>query len=450
MRSLKIICVLFALILIFTPLMASAHTPLDRTISNIENADYTVNIYQINTKEGVIEYLKEYLTGFTESSVDLLGVTVVDFKYAENGTRAGIFSFFAELSYFNTRKTTKILKGTVNSTSVSVTLSALRNSIFSGEECILSAEISDYDGSKVDWYEANSKNKNGVLLPDFKAPSITLTPGIGMKYYYCVYKGSLSNTVAVNVTEAFVPISDIELSNLTLICGRSTPLTVEIFPENATKTDITWKVTDGEASIVSDRITPKKSGIITIKATVSGGGDKGGDYEKYFEIYAEEAKSENKEIKWSISPQIDGISQMTFTANEKKDIQVTSVSDLTANKMINAVSTNENMDIITSAYIVCDTSDSIEEVSLHVGSEYAGKEVHIISSDKNGNLASLDTVVSNTGEINLPGGKVSYVVASADSSNVDLSFLMLLLPALPLLLIPIFLYVFKKEKDNRF
>ena len=87
-----------------------------------------------------------------------------------------------------------------------------------------------------------------------------------------------------------MPISDIELSNITLTCGRSIPLTAEIFPENATKTDITWQVTDGDASIISGRITAKKSGIITIKATVSGGGDKGGDYEKYFEIYAEEAK----------------------------------------------------------------------------------------------------------------------------------------------------------------
>ncbi len=450
MRSLKIICVIFAFILAFIPMTANAQTPLDKTVSNIENADYTVNIYQINTKEGIVEHLNEYLKGFTESNVDLLGVTVVDFKYAENGGHAGVFSFFAELSYFNTRKTTKTLTGTVNSTSVTVTLSALQSSIFSGEECILSAEISDYDGSRVDWYEANSKNKNGVLLSDFKTPSITLTPNIGVKYYYCIYKGALSNTVCVNVTEAFVPISDIELSNLTLTCGKSTPLTAEIFPENATNTDITWKVTDGEASIISGRITAKKTGIITIKATVKGGGDKGGEYEKYFEIYAEEEKNENKEIKWSVSPPLDGISQMTFTANEKKDIQITSVSDLTANKMINAVNANENVDIIASAYIVCDASDLIKEVSLHVDSEHIGKEVHVISSDKDGNIASLNTVVSSTGEISLPKGKISYVVASSDSSNIDLSFLMLLLPVLPVLLIPIFSYVFKKEKENRF
>ena len=450
MRSLKIICILFVFILTFTPLAVNAQSPLDKTVKNIENADYTVNIYQINTKEGIAEYLNEYLKGFTESSVDLLGVTVVDFKHAENGTKAGVFSFFAELSYFGTHKTTSLLSGTVNSTSVFVTLSALQSSIFSGQECILNAEISDYDGSRVDWYESNSKNKNGVLLSEFKEPSITLIPNIGVKYYYCIYKGSRSNTVTVNVTEAFVPISDIELSNITLTCGRSIPLTAEIFPENATKTDITWQVTDGDASIISGRITAKKSGIITIKATVSGGGDKGGDYEKYFEIYAEEAKNENKDVKWSISPQIDGISQMTFTANERKDIQITSVSELTANKMINAVNANEKADIITSAYIVCDKSEEIKEVSLHLGGEHAGKEVHVISSDKDGNIASLSTVVSDTGEIDLPKGKVSYVVASSDSQSIDLSFLILLLPALPILLLPLFSYIFKKEKDNHF
>ena len=449
MRSLKIICVIFALILTFAPITASAQSPLDKTVLNIEKADYTVNIYQINTKEGIVEYLYGYLKGFTEPNVDLLGVTVVDFKHAENTVRAGMFSFFAELSYFNTRKTTNVISGTINSTSVSITLSALQNSIFSGEECILSAEISDYDGSRVDWYESNSKNKNGVLLSDFKTPSITLIPDIGTKYYYCIYKGAVSNTVEVNVTEAFVPISDIIISNLTLTCGRPTPITAEIFPENATNTDIVWKVTDGEASVISGRITAKKAGVITIKATVKGGGEKGGEYEKYFEIYAEEAKDEDKEVKWSISPQIQGISQMTFTANEKKDLQITSVSDLTANKMISTVNEDKNMDIITSAYIVCEESDMIREVTLHINGKHAGKEVHVISSDKDGNVSSLNTVVSGTGEITLPKGKISYVIASSDASNVNVSFLILLLPLFPLLLIPVFAYIFKKEKDSR-
>ena len=437
MRYLKFIC-LFVAFFAVLPLAVSAETPLEKTVQKIENADYTLNIYQINTEEGVYEYLGKYIKGFTESNVELIGVTVVDFEYAENGTKNGSFSFFAELSYSNIRKTTKTLNGTISKASVSVTASSAQSSIFAGEECILSAEISDYSGGNIYWYESSSPNKNGKLLKTSDTTHITTQPDVGMKYYYCVYKGSVSNTVTVNVTEAFVPITDITLPVISLICGKSTLLPSEIYPENATKTSIVWKVTDGDASIVSDRITARTPGIITIKATVTGGSEQGGDYEKYFELYAEEGELEYKEVKWSISPSVSGISQMSFTANEKKNVQITAVSDLTANKMINKTSTHNDMDIITSAYIVCDEIDSINKLSIQIDQAYAGKEVHIISSDKHGGLEHKSLTVSDTGEIELPPHKISYVVTSTESAKTDLSFLILFLPVIPVILIPIF------------
>ena len=246
MRYLKFLCVLTALLFALTPLSASAaQSPLEKTVSNIENGDYALNISQINTKDGVYEHLRKYLTGFTESNVELVGITVVDFQQAEEKTQHGGFSFFAELSYSNTRKTTAIIDGTINSFPVIITAVSSQSSISEGDEFTLNAEITDYDGGNVYWYESSNPNKNGTLLKKIKSTDITVSPGIGTKYYYCTYKGAISNTVSVKVTEAFVPISDITLPKMTLICNRSTHLPAEIYPDNATKSDIVWEVTGG-------------------------------------------------------------------------------------------------------------------------------------------------------------------------------------------------------------
>ena len=450
MRYLKFLCVLTALLFALTPLSASAaQSPLEKTVSNIEDGDYALNISQINTKDGVYEHLRKYLTCFTESNVELVGITVVDFQQAEEKTHHGGFSFFAELSYSNTRKTTGIIDGTINSFPVIITAVSSQSSISEGDEFTLNAEITDYDGGNVYWYESSNPNKNGTLLKKTKSTNITVSPGIGTKYYYCTYKGAISNTVSVKVTEAFVPISDITLPKMTLICNRSTHLPAEIYPDNATKSDIVWEVTGGDASIVSDRITVRTAGIITVKAKVYGGGDKGADYEKYFEFYAEEGAPEYKEIKWSIVPSVDGILQMTFTANEKKDIQVTAVSGITADKMIKASNTHSDMDMITSAYIVCDDINNVYEISIQLDSEYASKEIHVISSDENGSISHDSLTASEIGEIILPKNKSTYIITSAETKKTDLSFVLFLLPIIPLILLPIFFRLASDKKERK-
>lgn len=444
---LRIVCTILVSVFALAPFAVKAETPLDKTIAAIENADYTLNVYHINTLDGVYEYLDKYLRGFTHSNVELAGITVVDFEFAQTDTQDGSFSFFAELSYLNTRKTTETIDGTICGTPISVSISASQSSIFSGEECTVSAEISDYDGGRVYWYTSNNPNKNGTLLSEFKSTHITLSPSIGTKYFYCVYNGAVSNTVSVNVTEAFVPIADISLPDMILTCERSTPLTPEIFPENATKTDIIWKVTGGKASIISGRITARETGIITLKATVRGGGANGEDYEKFFEFYAEQGAIEYKEVRWSIASPTSNITQMTFTANEKEDIQITSVSDLTANKMMRTINA-EDMGMIASAYVVCENISSIKKLTLQLDPEYSDKEVCVISADKDGNISSLNATVTGSAEIELPTGNVSYVITSEGAAKMDLSFLCLLLPVIPLMLIPVFSYVYKKRSEE--
>ena len=437
---------IFILISAVLPLSAHASSPLEKTLSSAENGEYTFNIYQINTEEGIREYLVKYLKGFTESNVELIGITIVDFKSAEDSTLNGSFSFFAEFSYKDTRKTTELINGTIYRFPVIINAGASQSSIFAGDELTLNADISDYDGGKIYWYGSSNPNKNGKLISESKTTHITISPDVGIKYYYCLYKGTVSNTVSVRVTEAFVPISDIAIDAITLTCGKSTNLSPQIYPENATKTDITWNVIDGDATAISDKITVHTPGIITVKATVPGGGEGGSDYEKFFEFYAEKGTDKYKEVKWSILPPVDGILQMNFTANEKKDIQITSVSSLTANKMINSTDSHSNMEIIAGAYIVCDNINSLNEISVQLSSDHANKEVHVISSDDNGNISSDSLTVSETGEIILPAHKSTYVVTSTESSKADLSFLVLLLPLVPLILIPIFLRAAKYKE----
>ncbi len=447
MKFLKTLCIIFAFLFGILPLSSYASTPLEKTISNIEHGDYMLNIYQINTKDGVYEHLGKYINGLTEHNVEVIGITVTDFTSAENGVADGSFSFFAELSYRNTRKTTKTVSGTINRFPTAISASTLQSSIFAGDELTLNADISNYDGGKIRWYESSNPNKNGKMISETKTTHITVSPDVGAKYYYCIYKGSVSNTVSVKVTEAFVPISDITLPSLSLTCNKSTPLLAEIYPENATKTDIIWKVADGDATIIANKITVRKSGIITVKATVAGGGEKGADYEKFFEFYAEEGTPEYKEIKWSVLPPVDGILQMNFTAGEKKDVQITSVSDLTANKMIASSDAHSNMEIIAGVYIVCDDINALNEVSVQLASDYANKEVHVISSDDNGNVSHENLIISETGEIILPKHKSTYVVTSEKTSMANLSFLVLLLPLIPLILVPIFFRIGKDKEQ---
>lgn len=447
MKFLKTLCVIFALMFGILPLSLCASSPLEKTISNIEHGDYMLNIYQINTKDGVREHLGKYISGLAEHNVDVIGITVTDFTSAENGVSDGSFSFFAELSYRNTRKTTKTIIGTISRVSIAISASTLQSSIFAGEELTLNADVSNYDGGKIRWYESSNPNKNGKMISETKATHITVSPNVGTKYYYCIYKGSVSNTVAVKVTEAFVPISDITLPSISLVCNKSTPLSAEIYPENATKTDIVWEVAEGDATVTADRITVRKSGIITVKATVMGGGEKGVDYEKFFEFYAEEGSPEYKEIKWSVLPPVDGILQMNFTAGEKKDVQITSVSDLTANKMIASANAHSNMEIIAGVYVVCDDVNALNEVTMQLASDYADKEVHVISSDNDGNISHENLTISESGEITLPKHKSTYVVTSERTSRVNLSFLVLLLPLIPLILIPIFFRIGKNDEQ---
>ncbi len=447
MRYLKTICFIFALLFTVLPLSVYAvPSPLEKTVSSIENGDYLLNIYQINTEDGVYEYLGKYLRGAAENNVEVIGITIVNFTSAENGTRDGSFSFFAELEYANTRKTTKTVVGSIYRAPVIISAVSSQSSIFAGGELTLSADVSDYDGGKIYWYESSSPNKNGHLISETKTTHIAVTPEVGTKYYRCVYKGSVSNTVTVNVTEAFVPVSDVVLPSLTLVCNKSTHLSAEIYPENATKTDITWKVTDGDASIISDRITVHTPGIITVRATITDGGANGANYEKYFEFYAEESEIEYKEVKWSILPPVDGILQMNFTASEKKDVQITAVSSLTADKLIAGAGTHSDMKMVAGAYIVCDDVNTLDEISIQLDSDYANKEVHVISSNADGSVSHESLTVSDTGEIVLPKHKNTYIITAEKSNKADLSFLLLLLPLIPLMLIPIFLRAAKDKE----
>lgn len=445
MKFLKTLLLVFVTLLLTLPTVwASEPSSLKATKSAIESADFTVNIQSINTVEKVTEYLNGQTYRFAENGVEVLGVDVVSFDPALSETKDGSFSFVAELLCKNYRITTKEISGVIVSRPVSITLSTSHTTISEGEECTLSASITNYGKEDITWFECTSKNKIGTELEE-TSDTLTVSPSSGTKYYYCISSGAISNMVAVSVTEPFVSITDITLDDFSFVCGIPFELNAVISPDNSTERTIVWKVVSGDAFISLNKITAKQSGIITVEARVKDGGKDGNDYVKRFELYAEENRDPAMQISWDaypVSPKV--ITSVSFVSNNKKDVQITALSDITANKALNDADIPAKT-VIATAHIVGDELSDVSSVKLQFESKYASKEVSVVSIDSDGNLTHTNASISDKATLDVPAGNVSYVIATQNTHSTDLSFLFMLIPVLPIILIPVFIRISKKD-----
>ena len=445
MKILKTLLLVFAISFIIAPTVrANEPSALKATKKAIESSSYTVNIESINTKEKVKEYLNVRTSDFSESGVEILGVDIVSFDPAVSGKKDGSFSFAVELLCKNYRITTKKIDGTIICKPISITVSTSHTTISEGEECTLSANITNYNGENIVWFESASKNKPGTVLSE-KSNILTVSPTSGTKYYYCTLNGATSNTVTVNVTEPFVSITDITLEDFPFVCGVSSEFKAVVLPENSSEKAILWKVISGDAFISLNKITAKQSGIITVEARVKGGGEDGEDYVKFFELYAEENNDPSMQISWDVYPTSPKeITSVSFVSNSKKDVQITALSDITANNALKAANIPEKT-ILATAHIVSDELSDITSVKLQFEGKYANEQVSVVALDSAGNVTLTDASISDKATLDVPKGYVSYVVAVQNAPRADLSFLFILIPILPIILIPVFIRISRKD-----
>lgn len=445
MKFLKTLFLIFAIFL-FSSLSVSANEPssLKATKTAIESADFTVNVQSINTVEKVKEYINERALCFAENGVEIFGVDIISFDPAVSEMKDGSFSFTVELLCQNYRITTKKIDGIIVSEPVSIYVSTSHTTVSEGEKCTLSANITNYGGEDITWFECTSKNKIGTELKE-TSDTLTVSPASGTKYYYCTLNGATSNTVALSVTEPFIPVTDITLDDFSFVCGVSSELNAAVSPENSTERTIVWKVISGDAFISLNKITAKQSGIITIEARIKGGGENGKDYVKFFELYAEVNADPSTQISWDAYPlSAKEITSVSFVSNSKKDVQITAVSDITANKALNDANIPAKT-VIATAHIAGDELSDVTSVKLQFEGKYANKEVSVVSLDSNGNLTHTDASISDKATLDVPAGNVSYIIATGDTSSTDLSFLFMLIPVLPIILIPVFIRISKKD-----
>ncbi len=445
MKFLKSLFLTFAISLLML-LCVSANEPssLKATKNAIESADFTVNIQSINTIEEVKEHLNRYVSCFAENGVEIFGIDIISFEPAISDTKDGDFSFTAELLCENYRITTKKIDGIIVSKPVSITLSSSNNTISEGESCTLNANIVNHSGEDIVWFESTSKNKAGNVLKE-TSDTLTVSPSSGTKYYYCTSNGAMSNTVAVNVTEPFVSVTDITLEDFPFVCGVSSEFKAVVLPENSTESTIIWKIISGDAFISLNKITAKQSGIITVEARVKEGGKDGNDFIKLFELYAEENNDPSMQISWDaypISPKV--ITSVSFVSNSKKNVQITTLSDITANKALDDANIHAKT-IIATAHIVSEELSDVTSVKLQFEGKYANKQVSVVALDREGNITHADATISDKAILDVPAGNISYIIATQNTNSFNLSFLFMLVPILPIALIPVFIRISKKD-----
>ncbi len=435
---------------IFTVLLvmhASAQPDaLYKTKQEIENTSFTVSKAQANNEKELKHLIEKRVLLMLGKGIDLQGITITQFVLPNE--KDGSFSFSATLYTSEYKAVANVANGVILNSDASVIISADSFIVEQNKALILNAEATQIS-SEIHWYESNSPDKIGNLLAKSNEASISIdTSAIGTKYVYCICGGIVSNTVKIEITKPFVPTSDIEIDLKNVTYNIPFSLDAAVFPTNATVKSISWKVLSGNATISGGKLIAKTMGEVTIEARIKNGAEGKNDFFKTFTVLPKENTSSTGSETWVIdTPQLSDILSVVITGKYETEVQITALSPLTTEKILSNFNSASAENIISTAYIVCNTPDVIKAVTLDMGVEYAGKDITVFYEDANGIPATVVGKADENGDVNAPVGN-SYIVTLNEIETFDFSLLFFLIPIIPLITVLVFKAIATKAKKK--
>lgn len=445
MRSVRLICIL--MIMAFSlPLIC--HADENETKNRIQQQEFAFTSSEVSTERALVKQLTKRVSLLTDNTTELCGITVD--SYAPNGEENGSFTFTCELacgtSYTTVRKSGTILNG-----NASLSVSAATDTVFGGEDISLTAVCNGIAGEQYEWFVSHSQEKLGEAAGKTDDGALTIkSDRVGTWYYYCIYGGVMSNIVKVETLLPFVPVTDITLEGNELTCGVSSRLTPVIHPENATAKTVQWDILSGNATLNNGIITPKSEGELTIRATVKGGGEGKGDLTRIFTVFAvKNSQAEKDQTKRIDTPSIPDISSITVTGKNIQSVQITSLSPITAKRILSMADISEEYAPVASAYVVTGDDVEISSMNINIGTEHSHKTVGVVYENKNGQIITLSSTVMQNGDVSVPADGVQYIITSEKEFIFDPSLLLFALPLLPVILVIIFRRISRKYENEQ-
>ena len=376
--------------------------------NEIEASALSIHLNIANTKEDVERYLATYFSKYGDYGVLIKDVSVLDFTPAKVKTEfdpdapAGSFSYIVEIEKGEVSLSTKIISAEIDNSVSVVYLNANKFSVTTKETLTVTASALDVSDSKFSWYKAYDLTGEGTLIPGVEGSVYNVPTDKAEDFYlYCVCGGVSSSRIRLSITEPFVPVSDIELSTDIINVSVNAVLHSTVYPDNATNTAIVWSVeNDGGClpELNGRTLAAYKPGTVTLKATVKDGLTDG-DYEKLFYVSVKEKSSapvtDTTPVTEEVSKinniefdcaKINGIESVTVEA-ENGDIQITSVTDATVEKILSGSGIDmTDSEVIGAVKFVYEDGAIAHSTEIKIKG-YENRTVKILSVNANGGLA---------------------------------------------------------------
>ena len=414
--------------------------------NEIEASNVTVHLNIANTKEDVKSYLSTYFSKYADYGVKIKDIAVIDFTPAKVRTaddpdaEEGEFSYIVEIEKGGVSLSTKIISAVIDNSVSVVFLNASKFSVTTTETLTVTANALDIKDDTYLWYKAYGPTEEGTLIQGVTKNVYNVKTDSADEFYlYCVCGGVSSTRIKLTITEPFVAISDIELSTDTVTVSESSVLHSTVYPANATKSSVVWSIeNDGGciAELNGRTLVAYKPGTVTVKATVFDG-ITDGDYEKVFYISVKEKSgttptgtdtatetqdiSKISTIEFDCS-KIDGIEAVTVSA-ENGDIQITSVTDATVEKILSGSGIDMTANKVIGAVKFVYENGAIAHTTEIKIKGYDDKTVKILSVNSNGGLAIAEQKTVNGTVYGNAVSPDTVILVCGNTENSGVTFL---------------------------
>ncbi len=425
--------------------------------NEIESKPLTIHMNLCNTEQTVRTYLKSYFSKYKEYGVSIDDITVKNFVAAEKKTAenpnagTGSFRYVVEISKGGARLTTKTLSAVIDNSTSIVYLTYDRTSALTGEKITVTANKVDINSNTYVWYRASDETGEGTVIENEVTPTYSPdTSSAGDCYIYCVCGGVSSERIRITVTDPFIKVTDVILSDRTVKARETLVLKAVIAPANASASNITWSVIDdgGCKAKLSGRIfTAEKAGTVTLCATVADGLETE-DFKKTFTVTVTEDAKETEPVT-EPGPEIrdtkieyrkDGIQSVSMTVTDG-DVQLTPLSDRTIEKMLAECEISlKEYEVVSAVKFVYSDHAVAENVAFEL-TDKTKTAYKVITGNGNGTVGVIEPEAAGTFRLDTVSPDTVIILKSNGMTEAKSAAFLLIACAFPALIALIFIPV---------
>ncbi len=434
--------------------------------NEIESKPLTIHMNLCNTEQAVKNYLKSYFSKYKDYGVKIEDITVKDFKAAKKKTaddpnaEKGSFRYIAELSKGSARLTTKSINAVIDNSTSIVYLTSDRYDVLTGESVTVTANKVDINSNAYVWYRAQSETGDGTVIENEVMPTYSPDTSKADDFYiYCVCGGVTSDRIRITVTDPFIKVTDILLSEKTVKAHESLVLRAVIAPANASASSIVWSVTDDggcKVKLTGRIFTAERAGTVTLCATVKDGLETE-DFKKTFTVTVTEDAKETEPVP-DTGPEIydtvidcraDAVSNVSMTV-ENGSVQITALSDKTLEKMLSECGiSKKEYDVVFAVKLVYSEKAVAENVVFEL-EDKTEREYKAVVGNNNGAVNVADVKSTGSIAVNTVSPDTVIVLKRNGMTDAKGTAVLLITAAVPvvvaLIFIPVCLKMTRKKR----